>query len=680
MATHVLHPSSLDQRKSVWSSFYPGSRKITLVTIVALLLLGGLCSDAIAEDQDLISLSLEELLNVEVTSVSKKPEKRTGAAAAIYVLSEEDIRRSGARTLPDLLRTVPGIHVGQLTGNKWSVTSRGFGGRFANKLLVLIDGRSIYTQQFSGVLWEMHDIRLEDIERIEVIRGPGGTLWGANAVNGVINIETKNAEDTQGFQAVGGYGNVESGFGSLRIGGHVKDDMFYRAYIQGFDRSPGGSDANDDWSGGSLGFRGDWSPTDDDRFMLTMGITDVNVDEDVILPVPTSPFTSIASGSNSLRDRHILGRWTHLFEEDSELQLQLYYSQYRHESIIVGDRQDTYDIDFQHSFTGWDKHEIIWGARFRYHEDDFRNTAVATFVPDKRNDILYSAFLQDTIALDETFKLTLGTKLGYNSFTDFEFQPSIRAAWTPNDRQTVWAAASRAVRTPSRAEDDIILTDSFLPSGMGTIGTAFVGTRGYKSETLTAFEVGYRRQIGPNAHVDISTFYNLYDDLRTVRAGARTFYPQWPGVPFIPAFIGNEGDGKTYGVEIATDWYPRPEWLVRGTYSYLEVDLDAPPGALGQSDNDTPRHKMSITNQIDLPNNFEADATVRYVDEILNNVYGDYLELDLRLAWKPSESLELALVGMNLLDNGHFEGEDTIVRFVPTEVPRSVYLTATWEF
>lgn len=668
---------------SLLSSAIPCPRRLAIVFFLAFALMGTWCTHAVAED-DLTSLSIEELMNVEVTSVSKTSERRSEAAAAIFVLSSEDIHRSGARTIPDLLRLVPGLDVAQISGNKWSVTSRGFGGRFANKLLVLIDGRSIYTPQFSGVLWEMHDIRIEDIDRIEVIRGPGGTLWGANAVNGVINITTKPTEDTQGGQVVVGGGNVERGFGSARYGGQAGDDLFYRAYIQAFERRPQGNsglgvDADDDWSGGSVGFRLDWNATDRDTFMFTGGISDVKAREELNVAVPPPVLSTRATTNNTLQNRYVLGKWTRTLSDDSDFELQVYYDYYIHEQLLLDETQQTADMEFQHRFAAGEKHSIIWGGRVRFHEDDFINTPAVTYPNASRNDMLYSLFVQDTFSATDELKLIVGAKLEYNSFSGFEFQPNIRAAWTPDEKQTVWAAISRAVRSPSRSEQDLELLLSFDTTPVD-FANVFAGDPALESEELTAFELGYRRSIGENVFIDIATFYNRYDNLRSLSLGEVTALPQLPGLPSVLIRPSNFADGYTYGMEVTADWKPKSWWQIRAAYWYLNVNIDAPPDFFAATEDDVPVNQAYINSRWNLAHNIEVDATLRYVDEIKAFAIDEYFELDARIAWRPKDNLELALIGRNLLDSAHFEAEDTTLDFIPSEVARSIYFMVTWEF
>jgi len=407
--------------------------------------------------QDLTELSLEELMNIEITSVSKKAEKFSQAPAAIYVITSEDIKRSGATSLPELLRMVPGVEVARINSNAWAISVRGFNGRFANKLLVLIDGRSVYTPTFSGVFWDEQDLLLEDIERIEVIRGPGGTLWGANAVNGVINIITKKAKDTQGFFSTVTYGNIEKPTVGMRFGSKLGKDLYYRVYGKYFKRDSFediyGNDAGDEWEVGRGGFRADYSKGKD-SFMVEGNVYKGETGENLNISSRLYPKTDDLQGGN------LLCRWARKFSEKSDISLQMYYDhversqEYQMPSVTGGLQKETfkmklqtYDLDFQHRFFLGDKNEIVWGTGVRLIKDKYQNTPHLAILPDSKWMHIYSGFVQDEIHLiPEKFSLILGSKFEHNSFTGFEYQPNLRLLYFPKKEHTIWAAISRAVR------------------------------------------------------------------------------------------------------------------------------------------------------------------------------------------------------------------------------------------
>lgn len=639
------------------------------------------------DDGAILDLSLEQLLDVEITSVSKTAQKRSEAAAAIYVITSEDIRRSSATTIPDLLRTVPGLYVAQLNASQWTVTSRGFSGRFANKLLVLIDGRSVYTPFFSGVYWEGQDVMLEDVDRIEIIRGPGGTLWGANAVNGVINIVTKTAEETQGGLLRARGGTEELASLALRYGGKVKDRGHYRAYVKGFARDEGGSfgqtfqglsggSANDEWQSGQGGFRVDLDIANNEKLTLQGDVVylDSSSTLDLTFRDPVSTVRTTSDGHYT--GGNLLGRWTRTFSEESDLQLQMYYDIYNVEDITLEETRHTIDVDFQHRLPAGNRHSIIYGAGYRLTWDNFDNTQFIQLDPERRALQIVSAFLQDEISLLDTLKLTIGTKIEYNTFSDFELQPSARIAWTPNDQHTVWAAVSRAVRTPTRSEHDY--TQVFAEGGTVDIVT-IVGNDDFKAEKLVAFELGYRWEPSKRVAFDIAGFYNIYDDLRTVTFGAGPFTdPGPPPVDILPFPLSNDASMHSYGLELTADFVPKPWWLIRANYSVIGF-RDRDILGVGGDDN-VPLHRVNLQNQFDLPRNVEFDTTLRWVDDISSLGIGSYVELDARLAWRPREDLELALVGRNLFDSEHIEFTPLVAPTVPTAVERSFYAQVKWEF
>jgi iron complex outermembrane receptor protein len=630
-------------------------------------------------------LTLEELLDIEVTSVSRKPEKRQGAAAAVFVVTQDDIRRSGATSLPEVLRMVPGIHVARLDANKWSVSCRGFSGRYSNKLLVLIDGRSVYTPLFSGVEWEARDVLLEDVERIEVVRGPGGAMWGANAVNGVINIVTKKATDTRGGLISGGVGTEEQGFGSLRYGGRLGENGAYRFYAKYLERDAGtlasGDEAHDGWDAGRTGFRVDWE-WDDDRFTLQGDAFRSDVSQTYELPDLRFPYRLTRDADSEYSGGNVLGRWTRVLSDDSSVQLQAYVDLSETEAIDLDERRLALDIDFQHELRLGERHGVVWGAGFRYTDDDMDGTRFISFDPEKRRYRLFSGFVEDQIALvEDRLRLTLGTKFEYHDLSGLEVQPNVRLAWTPAERHTVWLAASRAVRTPSRSEADGRLAALGFPGGL----VALLGDEDFDSEALLAFEVGYRCQITEELALDASLFHNLYDDFRTVEIGMpyREWWP-WPPHLLIPFYVANNADADTYGVELALDWKPVSRWRTRLSYTFLEVDVDVDARTFDYgtktAEGDAPQHQVYWQNSLDLPRGFELDTTLRYVDELPSLDVDDYVTADVRLGWRPSEDLELAVVGQNLFDSEHFEFAPMFVNTVPTQVERSVYGKVTWRF
>ncbi len=647
---------------------------------------------------DLTELSIEELMDVEVTSVAKKPQKLFEAAAAIFVITQEDIRHSGVTSIPEALRMAPGVQVARIDGNKWAISSRGFNDRFANKLLLLIDGRSVYTPLFSGVFWDVQDTLLEDVERIEVIRGPGATLWGANAVNGVINILTKKAKDSQGGLVSVGGGTEAQGFGSLRYGATLGEETYYRVYGKYFNRDEtvdaSGKDTDDGWSMWRTGFRIDWEGSGRNSITLQGDVYDGDLSEELIVPSPRAPHRLILGNETDVSGANILTRWKRDFSESSDMILQLYYDLYRRkQSILYDEFRHTFDLDFQHRFAASERQDIIWGLGYRFTYDDLNNTFTMSFDPESRDGHLFSGFVQDDITLIENqLRLTLGSKFEHNSYTGFEFQPNVRLLWTANRRSSFWMAIARAVRTPTRAENDVRINfdvilpgDPTNPSGLPIIVTAF-GDRDFESEELLAYEIGYRVQPKEWFRLDITAFYMVYDNLLTGEVG--TSFPEPSLAPthlVLPAIGDNKMDGETYGVELAIDYQILDWWQLQASYSYLQIQLhldrDSSDIFFEAAEGRSPQHQTSLRSLMNLPKNLEFDVWVRYIDTLPSFSIKSYVTLDTRLGWKPHENVELSIVSQNLLDDHHPEfGEPFFVHSVPTEVERSVYGKIIWQF
>ena len=463
----------------------------------------------------------------EVTLVSRKGEKLFDTAAAVYVITHEDIHRSGATNIPDALRMIPGVQVAQISANKWAISIRGFNEEFANKLLVLIDGRNVYTPLYGGVYWDMQNVMLDDVERIEVVRGSGGTLWGANAVNGVINIITKSAKDTQGTLVTAAGGNELLGMGSARYGGKLNENTYYRAYSMYFDRDngkrPNAGDAADGWNVLSGGFRIDSDKSQNDSLGLQGDIFNGNVGQMGTEYSFSSPFSQSFNHESDIKGGNILGRWKHSFSESSGLALQTYYDRTERHEKLFAETRDTYDIDFQHNFQLSDGQALIWGLGYRFSTDNFAGTT-STFMDPQRRDLhLYSCFVQDEITLVENrLKTTVGVKLEHNSLSGFEYQPSARLAWTPNNSNIVWASVSRAVRTPTRMDRDIQYIVSVTP-GAPPIAVEAFGNGEVRTEKVMSYELGYRVIPAEKLFFDFAAFFNQYRDLRSWETGSAGF-------------------------------------------------------------------------------------------------------------------------------------------------------------
>ena len=650
---------------------------------------------------DLTTLTLEELMEVEISSVSRKTQRIGDAAAAVFVISGEEIRRSGATTIPEVLRMVPGVQVGRIDVNRWGVTARGLNGEFANKLLVLLDGRSLYTPLFAGVQWDMADTLLEDVDRIEVIRGPGATLWGANAVNGVINIITKDAADTQGTLAAAGAGTEERFFGRLRQGGRIGEDLFFRVYAKYFDRALDlddmGGQTSDRWRGLRTGTRVDWSPGDRDDSLTLLGDLFVGQFAGILTRSSLAPpHTESFQGEADLSGGNLIGRWEHTVSPGFDLMAQVYYDRTERDSYFYREIRNTFDVDLHSRLEIGTRQEVVWGLGYRLSRDDIRNSFNITFDPDHSEDHLFSAFVQDEITVvRDRLNLIVGSKMEHNDYTGFEVQPSCRLIWTPGSWHSLWGAVSRAVRTPARFGTDSIIVLGVDPPFTGMNPSPFLaetvmrGDRGLESEALLAFELGYRARPAEKVSVDVALFYNEYKDLRTFefRIDEFTFETDEAPAYLVTPFVhDNKMTGETYGVEVAVEWRPTDWWRLLGAYTYMQVQLHPDEDGMDffsePAEGGTPRHQVSLRSMTDLPGNVELDLWGRYVDSLPALRVGKYLTLDARLSWSPLESLELSVVGRNLLEDRHTEfiSEMNIMTQDPVAIERSVYGQVSWRF
>ncbi len=650
--------------------------------------------------QGLVKLSIEELMNLEVTSVSKTPERLSVAAAAVTVLTGDDIRRSGATSIPEALRMVPGLDVARVDSHSWAISSRGLNNVFANKLLVLIDGRSVYTPLYAGVFWNVQDLVLEDIDRIEVIRGPGATQWGANAVNGVVNIISKSAKDTQGLLVTGGGGSEERGFGAVRYGGKISDTVFYRADLKYFNRDnsvlPGAGESKDSWDMYRGGFRVDWEPSNVNLLTVQGDLYYGHINQVSASPRrPTPPFVPpsvVAVPAKTTADGgNILGRWTHTFSVESDVQLQAYYDRTSSGSLVAFDGtifredRDTVDVDAQHRFALGEQQEVIWGLEYRASWDRLRTNYTLSFNPSSRTTHLVTGFIQDEVKFfQDRVHLTLGTKLEHNDYTGFEIQPSARILWNPVARHTLWGSVSRAVRTPSRVDNDVRL-NTFQPPGtlpFPSIGSLSGNSR-FGSERLIAYELGYRVQPLPELSFDAALFYNEYTHLRSAEFQGLASPPPFAVANFT---LANNLYGESYGGEIAALWKPLDNWRIRASYSYQDLQLHRRPGSTdiaGEAlEGNSPDHQLALQSSIDLPGHVEFDWTLRYVDALRNPALAipSYVTMDVRVGWRPCKNFELSIVGQNLLDNQHPEFRPNVIQTQFTEVERSIYAKITLEF
>ena len=608
---------------------------------------------AVSPPEALKRLSLEELFDLEVTSVSKKSEPVSKTAAAVHVVTADDIHRMGVLTIPEALRYIPGVEVARVDSRSYAITARGFNGTVANKLLVLMDGRSVYTPLYSGVFWDVQDAFIEDIEQIEVIRGPGATVWGANAVNGVINIISKSAASTQGFLVAGGAGDVERGFGGVRYGGALGSQAFFRVYAKDYDRGPSqfanGQEVGDASRMYQGGFRADWTPTTADGITVQGDLYRSSIDRRKSDPTDMT-------GGNAL------ARWTKRFSEASHLQLQGYFDRTKRDvPSTFAEALQTYDLSLNHRFAAAARHDVVWGLGFRLTDDDVSTSPVLGILPPHLTHRLYTGFIQDEIALTaDRFYVTIGSKIEHNDYTDFEYQPSVHVAWTPTPQQTIWGAVSRAVRAPSRIDRDF-----FAPAQPPYF---LVGNPDFDSEVLNAFELGYKSHPMAELTTSVSTFYNVYEKLRSLETGP-------------PYFLSNGLDGRTYGVEAEAACQVTGRWRLSAGYTFLRLILDVDPSSTDtgtqRQEDDSPRHQAFGRSSLTLPHDLSLDAGVRFVDELPHQKISSTTVCDARLGWQPSKAVEVEVVGQGLFDPRHPEFGTPASR---REIERSFYGKATCRF
>jgi len=655
--------------------------------LITFLVLAGLVNRSIAAPQanpansePLRQLSLAELGNVEVTTTSKEPEEIWKSPAAIYVLTGDDIRRSGATSIPEVLRLVPGVEVARINSNIWSVGIRGFGSSFSKSVLVLIDGRSVYTPLFAGVDWEMQNVMLEDVERIEVIRGPGGTIWGSNAVNGVINIITRNAKNTHGSYASTSSGNVSQSESGVRYGTRHGNNLDYRAYAMGFGRTPEfHSDGNnyDAWQLGQAGFRTDSRLTDRDTLTVQGDLYKGNVGQQIGIGYYSPPAQLNVDGTEDVSGGNLLGHWRRELSNKSDLQVQAYYDRTYRLGPQLGESRNTFDIDLIHHFVLAERNEIIWGFGARWSPSDITQVVpTVNFAPHHQDDNIYSIFVQDQIAIVQNkFWLTLGSKFEHNIFTGWETEPSGRVLWTPTSHQTVWGAVTRAVRTPSRIDEDLQLTG--FVSTPPPIYVCVCDNGQFVSETLLGYEAGYRKLVNSKLYVDIAAFHNKYNDLESYGNPAISIVTTPPPYAILISLpFANGIMGSTNGGEFSPDWKATRWMQVKATYSYVTMDLlDKPTHTktsyVSSYEGGSPHNQVTAQLLFNLPKGFEFDPTYRYVGALPALSVHAYQTVDARLGWHFAKKFDFSVTGQNLLQPRHAESGSVLIE-------RSAYAQLTW--
>ncbi len=663
-----------------------------LVAAAALVVTPALAGD------DLTNMGLEDLMNlrVQVTSAAKKPQQLADAAAAIYVLTGDDIRRSGASSVPEALRLVPGMQVAQLSNGAWAISARGSASSVANKLLVLVDGRSIYSPIFGGVLWDLQDIMLLDIDRIEVIRGPGAALWGANAVNGVINIITKSAADTQGSFVAVGSGSVERGYAEARYGGMISADTAFRISAKYSDwKSTMDSTVAGHFQAPyvtrSVAFRADSNLTSADMLMVGGQLTSNIYGEMEPIPQYTPPYTSLMPFRYSEGSASFNSKWSHVNSDTSDYSLRLSYG-YEHPGRGGNTGwTNSLETEFQDHFEPFESHDVVWGIAYKVNFSHIGpGYSISTVRTDVKQDVI-SAFAQDDISLiPSQLHATIGTKVEYNNFSGFDVEPSARLIWTPNDKNSLWAAVSRAARTPTMAEEYAVYFQAVTPNPVNPafppIAIMVTGNRNFESEKVMTYELGYRVEPLDNVSLDLAAFYSDDTGLRSADYGSQSF--ALTPVPHViqNMIMGNFASARSYGWELAGEWQPTQGWRLRGTYAYwngnaVQAGFDRAMTnltVLGQA----AHNQVSLRSSADLPGDLETDITIRYVGALAYTPVGAYAAVDARLGWRPIAWFDLSLVGQNLIGPPHSEFDATAdnLASVAARLGRTVFLKASMTF
>lgn len=677
---------------SEWSN----NRWRKIETRLAWLSLGIFPLMTVAAELDLTQFDIEALMQLKVVSAAKTEQSLQETAAAVFVVTAEDIRRSGATNVPEALRLVPGVEVARVDSSHWAVTIRGFNGLLANKLLVLIDGRSIYNNEFSGVYWENENLFMSDIERIEVIRGPGGTLWGANAVNGVINIITKEASDTQGGLVSLTAGNEEQAVASARYGGKLGDNADFRVFGQFRRRDEqvsnvDGRNADDGWRIGGGGGRIDWTPSAEDTAIVEGSWFQGRYKQHFLHSTPFPPYIEQRLSNGEAAGGSARFRWERQHADSSRSSIQGSYHYLSRESALYKVDSDAFALDFQNEFTWNAQQQWVWGLGYRRNSDQFIPTEVSNFIPPSSTSHWFSAFVQDQIELvPAQLRLTAGIKIEHNDYTGWEWQPSVRMLWSPHARHRVWGAVSRAVRTPARGEEDVRLNLSAFPPlvvtgnlpGLITV----IGSDRLKSEELIAYEVGYRALLTDRLSLDTAVFYNDYDRLVILEPGT-PFSVMGDSTPYlvVPLDVRSEGQGFNTGFEVAADWRPIERWRLQLAYSHAYSNMRQGVNTIYQLGK---RNQFTLSSAWSLRDNLELDVWWRYVNGFdvaafptLDMVkVAPQHSLNFRVGWRPRKDVELSLVGTDVLDNQHLEFIQEGLAAFPTAIERSFYGQIKWSF
>ena len=660
-----------------------------LVTALATFAWNALWANAARDD--FTALTLEELSQIQVTSIGRTSSSLFDTAAAAYVLTGEDIHRLGATDLGSALRPVPGLQVSRIDPSNYAISSRGFNDYTSSKLLVLMDGRSLYSQTYSGAYWSYHELMLEDLDRVEIVRGPGATLWGANAVNGVINIVSRSAFSTLGTLVTAARGDELDGLFAVRHGFRLNASTAMRVYARHHEEGNFGATFGTGyrgWDNQLIGARLDWKRPGGGGLMLTAEYRDQTVSSLTALPLFTPPYTTSVPEN---RDRHggnIVGRWRQPVPMDGELSIQLSYERLDAHGSTFGESHHILDSDIQLTLHPAAGHEVLAGISARRDEDKLTSTAIISYGQERATTSFAGAFIQDEITLPgDRWSVTPGAKIERNSFTGWELQPSLRTLWQPSDAQTVWAAVARAARTPSRAERSIRWLTGFFPPGqfgspLPTLLTAN-GSSDFDSEYLTAFEVGHRIKATSTLSFDTAAYYNRYRDVRGLKNEFIPFVPTPAPHSELKVNATNNVHGGVYGAEFTAIWRATSALRLEGSVSTIYYDLSetrplgTPEMSIAGIVGSTPRDEFRLRANWDFHDDWTLDVFAHHRGSLpVQNVPG-YSGLDLHLTWRPRHDLEIELVGQNLLDPQHPEAAATFLGGTTNEIARSVYVRVT---
>ncbi|WP_373088357.1 TonB-dependent receptor plug domain-containing protein [Zhongshania sp.] len=629
--------------------------------------------------EDLVSLSLEELLDIDVSLGVRRGESHRESSAAVYVLSRDSIARSGATSIPELLRLVPGVEVTRFGSAKWGVGIRGFnGGIFTNRLLILVDGRSMFSPAKVGMFWDTLDTLINDIERIEVVRGPGASLWGSNAFNGVINIVTRHSAETQGGMLEVGAGNEEKWFTGYRVGVQLGEQKYLRAHIKAFERDdairPDGRENRDGWNSVQAGLRYDQGSPELGAFSLQVNAYEGAEGEELELPDQNAlSLESLFYTRAEFSGINLMTHWQYQQNERSHYSLKFYADHAERADLLFNLTLDSYDADFQHSYRIDDRRRFVWGLAYRYTDDKLADRYIR-FTREQRHYDVASGFLQYEFTVTKNWRLIAGSKLEYNDFSGSEVQPNARAIWRYSAQGAAWLAVSKAKRTPSRIEHDLRVDFDYLAP---QVQLQIQGSESFQSETLRAYELGWRRQLGRAVNLDVALFFNEYEGLRTLEPGALEANSAPPPAAKVPIITSNGANARSWGGELVVSAALSPSWRTELQYSNVQIDVEADASgdpAATNAEGDSPQHRLTFRSSWDLSEGWGVDATLRYVDDLNGQRIDEYTELDVHVSKRIGEAMTISFVGQNLLDSSHEEYVDKVVGTPRTEVERGGYL------